>query len=89
MMKKKSVNLMRKFEQFNEKVVINTVMPRAKGGLSRRSTKDLRSNGGILEQPSVEAVSVAAPGTDAANAKTLRALKSKAKLSMLLTEPSA
>ena len=41
----------------------------------------------------MEAASVAASGTGAANeslnAKTLRALKSQAKLSMLLTEPSA
>ena len=37
----------------------------------------------------MEAASFAASGTGAANTKTLRALKSKAKLSMLLTEPSA
>ena len=46
--KKKSMNLMRKFEQLNDKVLIKAVMPRAKGGLSRRSTKDLRSNAGVL-----------------------------------------
>ena len=76
MRKKKTVNLMRKFEKLNEKVLINTVMPRAKGGLSRRSTKDLRSNAGVLQPPSMEAASLAASGTCAANAKTLRALKS-------------
>ena len=52
MKKKKSVNLMRRFDQLNdsinEKVLIKAVMPRAKGGLSRRSTKDLRSNAGGL-----------------------------------------